>query len=161
MICHLNAHPFVSRIKMEPCECLTDGYCRRWNREMVGRARELCSGDCPESRPCSDTLRLQHRRKWAKERLNGPSTLVKVGNLIRDTAAHLKDGTHKVPLEVYEERLSICRGCDLYENNVCNHQQCGCSMAGESRFSRALWWGSKKCPDGKWPTYVPPNSSDV
>ena len=29
---------------MEPCECKQDGYCRRYQRFMGGRMRELCSG---------------------------------------------------------------------------------------------------------------------
>lgn len=76
-----------------------------------------------------------------------PGFLQKAANLFRDSIRHVGDKARKVPQEVYEQRLAVCRECSLYVDNHCQHPRCGCQMASESRMTGALWWASKQCPD--------------
>jgi hypothetical protein len=50
------------------CQCPqpTD-FCDVFQRRMKGRLWELCSGNCPASRPCSAELSQSYREKWARE----------------------------------------------------------------------------------------------
>lgn len=84
-----------------------------------------------------------------------PSLLRKAGNLVRDSLTHLLDAGRKVPPEVYDARLAVCRECPLYRDNHCTHRNCGCQLASESRMTGALWWASKQCPDSppRWGRY--------
>lgn len=56
----------------------------------------------------------------------------------------------KVSAEVKEQRLAICRACELWNEggNVglgeCTHSKCGCT-----RFKHGL--ATETCPLGKWP----------
>lgn len=49
----------------EPCACAGPGYCPRFQREILGREYEICSGQCPSERPCPPPAeQAAHRRRW-------------------------------------------------------------------------------------------------
>lgn len=51
-------------VALPACDCAGPGHCPRYGRKMVGRLYELCSGRCPESRPCPDELRAPYIANW-------------------------------------------------------------------------------------------------
>src|SRR5262245_25987375 len=56
------------------CKCTGPGECPVYKRTMRLREWELCSGNCPASRPCSDEVRSKYRRLWMEGRGGGPPT---------------------------------------------------------------------------------------
>ncbi len=72
-----------------------------------------------------------------------PRFAQKAWNLAEAVAAFVADGLKTVTPEQYQERLSICDGCDRRRDNVC--LECGCRLSVKAR-GRAF-----QCPLGKWP----------
>lgn len=44
------------------------------------------------------------------------------------------------------ERMSICKKCESFQNNISTCRQCGCYMPAKATFA------SSECPAGKWTT---------
>src|SRR5262249_47235327 len=55
----------------EPCSCSTPGFCPRYQRRMIGRLYELCSGHCPAERPCTEEMSMAYRAIWDAEAAAG------------------------------------------------------------------------------------------
>ena len=75
------------------------------------------------------------------------TTLRKVKRFASASINHAKNGMQKVPARVYDERLSICRGCEFYNNEnpkrpTC--KECGCFLLVKAG------WASESCPLKKW-----------
>lgn len=85
--------------------------------------------------------------------LGPPSPAAMVWNFGRAMAGAVRSGFKKAPDSVIESRLTVCRGCGYWQEDVrfgfgkCNHPQCGCTRA-------KLWVSSEKCPQGFWPAVV-------
>jgi hypothetical protein len=60
-----------------------------------------------------------------------------------------KEGFETVTPDIIEHRLSICRGCELWDEDArlgfgkCNHTGCGCTKL-------KLWLPHESCPLKKW-----------
>lgn len=58
---------------------------------------------------------------------------------------HALEGFPKVPLDVFEERQTICGRCLPYYDRARNKcKKCSCDL------SVKLWWAEQECPDGRW-----------
>lgn len=55
-------HHYLPMSPDEPCQCLTDGYCTRYRRRMVGHLRRICQGVVRTPEECR-----RHRTLWAAE----------------------------------------------------------------------------------------------
>jgi hypothetical protein len=70
-------------------------------------------------------------------------------NKILDTTEPQQDSNKvKCTQQQIDERLSICKSCEFYENETC--LKCGCSLSREKNFMNKLYWADKSCPIGKW-----------
>ena len=57
------------------------------------------------------------------------------------------------------ERLSICKTCEYYENDTC--LQCGCAISRAAVHSNKLAFRNKSCPVNKWgPIQIPVNGDE-
>lgn len=80
----------------------------------------------------------------------GPGLARRALNLGWAAFRQVRAGLPVVSDEIYEQRLSICRGCVSCDvaRMICRQPSCGCSLAIKAR------WGSTDCPLSKWS--VPP-----
>lgn len=79
-----------------------------------------------------------------------PGLLKRAANFtgaVAKEAAAIVGGQPAVTEGQYQERVSICRGCPLFDGSRCT--ACGCPVEGE--VVSAARFRSKKCPKGKWP----------
>lgn len=67
-------------------------------------------------------------------------------NFGRAVVRHVRTAAKKVPESIRRERITICRGCELYNKakGTCRHPRCGCVM------TRKVRWASTECPIGLW-----------
>lgn len=63
---------------MDTCECVADGWCARYRREMVGRFRDICA-----ARNCDIGTAASFRAQWAREASAGGP-----GEVLPTLAAH-------------------------------------------------------------------------
>lgn len=61
---------------------------------------------------------------------------------MRSLRRHLRAGFPTVSDEVYERRLSVCRGCEFFHNDRC--AKCGCGLTGA--VVAKLRWARESCP---------------
>jgi hypothetical protein len=75
-----------------------------------------------------------------------PGLIQKAVNLTKAIRKEARRPGVKVPKEVRTERMTICRGCPMYNRakGWCKHPGCGCLM------TRKTAWASATCPVGKW-----------
>lgn len=76
-----------------------------------------------------------------------PNIIQKAQNLTKAVVKHAQNGFISVSNNIKEERLSICKGCEFYnqtnpDNPTCN--KCGCFLKIKTG------WASEKCPIDKW-----------
>lgn len=132
------------------CQCDGPGYCERYGRFMPPRLYQLCSCNCPEENPCSETTCAKYRALWFAQATDEPSLIRKALNFGKAAAKHIANGSRLVTQQVYEERIAICRACPshLYfiKNNAerCKHPSCGCYL------QKKLRWAEQECPKQHW-----------
>lgn len=80
-----------------------------------------------------------------------PTLIERAKNFGKSMVEFAADGFTMETQEKAEERLKICKSCDLFKNGSCS--LCGCNMAIKVKLK------SSKCPlkteefpNGKWPT---------
>lgn len=133
------------------CGCAGPGECPKFKKRMSHRQWQICSGVC--NPPCNELERLNYIRKWAREAL--PSIARQAINYSQAVTRHVLNHRTKVPLEVQEERLAICRECihrvpdpEGYDREGrCSYTdahgvgRCGCKLTHKTS------WASEECPD--------------
>lgn len=83
------------------------------------------------------------RAAWDdNEAIKIPPMLEQVGSLISSVASWGFSGCSRVPLNVQEERQTICNGCEFKKDDRCG--VCGCFLKPKTS------WVTEKCPLGKW-----------
>lgn len=80
----------------------------------------------------------------------GPPLIKRVANFATTIVRHVISGTN-VSDEIFNERISICEKCPLFNsvNRIC--ESCGCYMDVKAKF------GEVKCPDtpSRWNATLP------
>jgi len=71
---------------------------------------------------------------------------------------YVKRKGKKVPKEVFEERLEICRGCEHHTGKRCT--LCGCCTSGPPTLFNKAAYPNEECPIGLWGTHNEPDSSE-
>lgn len=93
------------------------------------------------------------RAYWDRQ-LGAPSLPRKVLNFAKASVQHVAGGSRKVPLEVSEARLAICKKneCGYFDaqKTRCLHQGCGCGL------KRKVTWATSSCPVKLWGAMQPP-----
>ncbi len=103
------------------CECPADGFCERYQREMVGRLREICAGTVLTPEKCET-----YRANWLAML---PKHTAPCAHLGEATGRTIKCGTCRggVKIKVFEcgkfgectlEKpvgIATCRGCEAYQ----------------------------------------------
>lgn len=78
-----------------------------------------------------------------------PTIAAMVSNFGFAVSGWAKAGFKVVERDAFDKRLTICRGCSLWDENArfgmgkCNHGNCGCTKAKH-------WLQTERCPAGKW-----------
>jgi len=86
-----------------------------------------------------------------------PSTLAQARSYLDSMWQYAKNSFQEVPHDVYEHRLATCQSCPHFKDNTCG--LCGCKLAGPVGFVSKLLLPHERCPDDRWPSYNPENSS--
>lgn len=86
---------------------------------------------------------------------NAPNVIQKAQNFTKAVANHVAKGRPKCTQEEIDQRLEVCKTCELFQKfsedkGVCTHSSCGCNIARERKFLNKLAWADQKCPIGKW-----------
>jgi len=61
---------------------------------------------------------------------------------------HIGAGFPKSSQKQINERYSICKSCEYYENDQC--LVCGCNVNNNRVFLNKLAWADQSCPIHKW-----------
>lgn len=127
-------------MRLTPCECEQPGWCERHQCHKSHGMLQLC----------------RHSPQYFEAFESGhvPSLFKRATNFAKAAATHAADLGRKVSDEVYDSRLSVCRGCELCdeEKMQCLHYQCGCNLEVKAR------WRTQKCPRELWPELEPDSS---
>jgi len=122
----------------KPFQCKMCGY-----RSRVDARRQ-----CPK---------LESKEGIESPRIDSPSTFKKIGNFGRHLLEHASDGFQRASEEDIQDRLEVCKGCELFKliqenpiHGVCQHESCGCSIKDTQVFLNKLAWKSSECPLKKW-----------
>ena len=80
------------------------------------------------------------------DNIKSPTLTEKARNFIRATVKHVATGMNLVSNEIQEKRMTICKGCEFYDDNNQNPHcsKCGCFL------NIKTTWASEGCPVGKW-----------
>ena len=81
---------------------------------------------------------------------NEPSFTGKARNFLKASLKHAQNRFRQVTAEKRNQRLEICKACDLFNGNVCTHAKCGCGIKSRAGFIDKLGWESESCPEKKW-----------
>lgn len=133
--------------KQTECECDHAGWCERHQRYKFEH----------DVRRCQRSLDAFER--WEQltgvevvvisngdDRHSPPGFLQRAQNFTGAAVRHIRGGLKKVAIEIYEERLAICRKCEFFEEKreMCTEARCGCLL------KRKAKWASEACPLGHW-----------
>lgn len=80
----------------------------------------------------------------AKPEVKLPSMWQQAKNLTKAVVKHVATGAKEVGPEIYEERLSTCKGCEYFIESQNRCKKCGCHLLTKCR------WKTSACPIGKW-----------
>lgn len=133
-----------------------------------GKHRLVLDKDYP---PCDSVTTwtsegVPHSQKWSSDviesewfdgfpekihtSLLGPPSVKAIAlNFFSALARSAKDGFKTVHREIFEERLTLCRGCPYWSDvarigtGKCSHPECGCTKL-------KLHLASQSCPQGWW-----------
>jgi len=72
-----------------------------------------------------------------------PSISQQARNLMK-TAGQVAKNPRLADEKMFNERMNICKACDLYNAQQNRCTKCGCHLKGKARFKAA------SCPIGKW-----------
>lgn len=96
-----------------------------------------------------------------------PALFKRLANFSRAAIAHALRGNPTCSQAQIDERLTICRGCEMFkadtdrpEFGICTHSKCGCKVRGEEKFLNKLAWADQECPLGKWKRVDEPVSAE-
>lgn len=77
-----------------------------------------------------------------------PSVWHKLTNYSKALLKYKLAGSPTTPLEIQNERLTICESCDRLEPISRSCYECGCPV------DEKVKWGTERCPLGKWEAVV-------
>jgi predicted Zn-ribbon and HTH transcriptional regulator len=90
---------------------------------------------------------------------NNPKIRDMAKSLGSSVAKFIKSGMRKVSPEQFEERLQVCKTCDLWDSSgfggTGRCKKCGCSTWAKLRMA------TERCPIGKWEAVQPPEPSEA
>lgn len=131
------------------CQCETPGFCPIRQIKMSKHHWKCCQGSSglPEWKEQWYLEQLSSEKKEDGD--SGPSIINKAINFGSAVLKHVGTGFKKVPLEVLNERLSICKSCENYIKDADSCKICGCNL------SVKCSWCSSACPMNppKWREY--------
>jgi hypothetical protein len=90
--------------------------------------------------------------------LPGPPNLArKLYNFSVASIGHFIRGNPTCTQEEIDERLTVCKGCELYrpsmvneDTGICTHSTCGCNINSDVVYLNKLAWADQECPLKKW-----------
>lgn len=92
-------------------------------------------------------------KKYKEKKL--PSLVKRVENFSKAIVQDINEGMKRCTQEEINERLDICKGCELYKKigddyGYCSHDDCGCNISSHEKYLNKLYWASQECPLKKW-----------
>jgi len=109
------------------CECGGPGYC---NRHKIYK-NQILFEHCQRGEVCTVNGQL----------IEPPSYLQKIVNYGIAKTKHIIAGSPEVTNEVFNERISICQECPLFNSNNRECNKCGCPVDEKCK------WATEECPD--------------
>lgn len=93
-------------------------------------------------------LKIECRTKQEKS----PGLVRKIVNFVPAAISHAIKGNPTVSEDKMRERLSICKGCQLYDKikEICTHSSCGCPIKDNLEYRNKIAWADQECPIGLW-----------
>lgn len=94
--------------------------------------------------------------KEYSESTNKPPNLIqKTVNFAGAFTNHVITGMKRCTQEQIDQRMEICKKCEIFipkedGNGICGHSSCGCNLKNEQVFLNKLAWAEQKCPLNKW-----------
>lgn len=87
--------------------------------------------------------------------LNLPKPERRIANFVKAVVKDVSTGMKRCSKEEVQDRMNICRECELFKmvnqnNGYCSHEDCGCSISSHQNYMNKLSWKSESCPVGKW-----------
>lgn len=145
-----------------PCECPAAGFCRRFGRNMIVAQHQACqtnsggyrdhhtaiaegrpspvTGNPPPPPPPPPAL-------WRKAANFASAVLAQAPLIAKALLTGDEAQAFRSPEEI-EEIAEICRGCSLFNGEVCTHKNCGCQISADRNvWLSKLAWRSQTCPD--------------
>lgn len=148
------------------CECEQSGWCPRHQCTKTAHWHLLCRRQEAYFQmweqgqgPCLEGIGQPPPTEVADAEIashDGPGILRRAWNFGQAAVRHATDGGVKVDDAVYEQRLGICRACQLCDQSrmVCTHPNCGCFLTVKAH------WRSENCPLGMWTNSESDNAID-
>jgi uncharacterized paraquat-inducible protein A len=63
---------------------------------------------------------------------------------------HVYAGFPKSSQQLIDDRLAICKSCELFDTKNSQCLECGCTINNKKMFLNKLAWADQKCPMDKW-----------
>lgn len=75
-----------------------------------------------------------------------PSTIQRITNYAKAVVKYRRNYGYMLPLEIADERLTICLACPQYDasKDRCQHRKCGCTV------KKKVEWSTESCPESRW-----------
>lgn len=141
-------------MKTTDCSCTHPGWCERHQCFKTVLGHWQC-GHMPErfaEWERGEGVRWQgtDEQPPAEAASEAPGVMQRALNFGAAVGRHVRNGLRTVEPDVYEQRLAVCRTCELCDvvHLICRHTNCGCWLTAKAR------WASEDCPLAKWPALV-------
>ncbi len=120
---------------------MTETECVARYGPLTPRQMSMCLGTSGLSREAEEaTLRAIEAFRRGEE----PGWFEKGVGLATAVFTHVRMGLNTVSEETHDERLDVCRTCDMLNKETWSCRLCGCHM------NFKAWMAEVACPAGKW-----------
>lgn len=125
------------------CECAQNGFCKRYNMDVIDRQRFLCKTSEAHRKLFSKMSEVNSKKD------DYPPLFWRIASFVLSMLHWLLIGFDRVDKEAFDRRISFCRGshirppCPQYEDGWC--RSCGCAVSVKSLIPSSF------CPKLKWP----------
>lgn len=110
-------------------------------------------GDIFKCEVCGSIVKKNCKQNCSGQKQEkSPGLVRKIVNFVPAAISHAIKGNPTVSEDKMRERLSICKGCQLYDKikEICTHSSCGCPIKDNLEYRNKIAWADQECPIGLW-----------